>query len=118
MLSTTAAVAAMEDPASFRSGRKFVAWLGRVPRHSGTGGRVCMLGISMRGDTYLRTLLIHGAHAFLTNSKAPPEWSLRLAERWPAYVAAVALADKTAYTIWALPAYDRAYQPNFGSQPT
>ena len=73
------ATAAMGDPAAFRSGREFAAWLGLVPRHSGTGGRVRMLGISKRGDRYLRTLLIHGARSVLTNSKAPPEWALRLA---------------------------------------
>ena len=72
VLSATAVVAAMGDPAAFRSGREFVAWLGLVPRHSGTGGRVRMLGISKRGDRYLRTLLIHGARAVLTRSKAPP----------------------------------------------
>ena len=56
VLTATAAVAMMGDPAAFRSGREFAAWLGLVPRHSGTGGRVRMLGISKRGDTYLRTL--------------------------------------------------------------
>ena len=61
-----------------------------------------MLGISKRGDRYLRTLLIHGARAVLTRSKAPPEWALRLAERRPANVVAVAIANKTARTIWAL----------------
>ena len=66
VLSATAVVAAMGDPAAFRSGREFAAWLGLVPRHSGTGGRVRMLGISKRGDRYLRTLLIHGARAVLT----------------------------------------------------
>ena len=50
VLSATAVVAAMGDPAAFRSGREFAAWLGLVPRHSGTGGRVRMLGISKRGD--------------------------------------------------------------------
>ena len=52
VLSATAAVATMGDPAAFKSGREFAAWLGLVPRHSGTGGRVRMLGISKRGDTY------------------------------------------------------------------
>ena len=52
VLTATAAVAMMGDPAAFRSGREFAAWLGLVPRHSGTGGRVRMLGISKRGDTY------------------------------------------------------------------
>ena len=92
VLSATAAVAAMGDPAAFRSGREFAAWLGLVPRHSGTGGRVRMLGISKRGDTYLRTLLIHGARSVLTTGKSPPEWASCLAERRPANVAAVALA--------------------------
>ena len=117
VLSATAAVATMGDPGAFKSGREFAAWLGLVPRHSGTGGRVRMLGISKRGDTYLRTLLIHGARSVFTNSKAPPEWALRLAERRPANVATVALANKTARTIWALLAHDRTYQPNGVSQP-
>ena len=116
-LSATAVVAAMGDPATFRSGREFAAWFGLVPRHSGTWGRVRMLGISKRGDRYLRTLLIHGARAVLTRSKAPPEWALRLAERRPANVVTVAIANKTARTIWALLAHDRTYQPNFVSQP-
>ena len=113
VLSATAAVATMGDPGAFRSGREFAAWLGLVPRHSGTGGRVRMLGISKRGDTYLRTLLIHGARSVLANGKAPSEWRLRLAKRRPSNVVAVALANKTARTIWAVLAHDRAYEPNF-----
>ncbi len=76
-----------------------------------------MLGISKRGDTYLGTLLIHGARSVLTNSKAPSEWVLRLAERRPKNVATAALANKIARTIWALLAPDRVYQSNFVSQP-
>ena len=117
VLTATAVVAAMGDPAAFRSGREFAAWLGLVPRHDGTGGRVRMLGISKRGDRYLRTLLIHGARAVLTNSKAPPGWAVRLAERRPMNVATVALANKTARTIWALLAHDRTYQANYVSRP-
>ena len=117
VLTATAIVAAMGDPAVFRSGREFAAWLGLVPRHEGTGGRVRILGVSKRGDKYLRTLLIHGARSVLTNSKAPPEWALRLAERRPPNAVAVALANKTARTIWALLAHDRAYRANFVSRP-
>ena len=117
VLSATAAVAAMGDPGAFKSGREFAAWLGLVPRHIGTGGRVRMLGISKRGDSYLRTLLIHGARSVLTNAKAPPDWALRLAERRPANVVTVALANKMVRTIWALLAHDRAYQRNFVSPP-
>ncbi len=115
-LTATALVAMMGDPAAFRSGREFAAWLGLVPRHSGTGGRVRMLGISKRGDAYLRTLLIHGARSALTNAKAPPQWQLRLASRHPLNVAAVALANKTARTAWALLAHDREYNPKFEGQ--
>ena len=117
VLTATAVVAAMGDPSAFRSGREFAAWLGLVPRHKGTGGRVRLLGISKRGDRYLRTLLIHGARAVLGKSKTPPDWAVRLAERRPANVVAVALANKTARTIWALLAHDRAYEVNFVSQP-
>ena len=117
VLTATAAVAAMGDPASFRSGREFAAWLGLVPRHRGTGGRVRTLGISKRGDRYLRTLLIHGARTALTNSKAPDEWALRLAERRPVNAATVALANKMARTIWALLAHERDYRADHVSRP-
>jgi transposase len=70
-LTATAVVATVADARSFRSGREFAAFLGLVPRHSGTGGRVKLLGISRRGDPYLRTLLIHGARSvMLTQSRA------------------------------------------------
>ena len=78
LLSATAAVATMGDTKAFKSGREFAAWLGLVPRQTGTGGRVQLLGISKRGDKYLRTLLIHGARAVLTHSKSPPEWVIEL----------------------------------------
>ena len=75
-----------------------------------------MLGISKRGDTYLRTLLIHGARAVLRHPKSSPAWALKLAEQRPNTVAAVALANKRARTIWALLAHDRKYQANYGCQ--
>ncbi|MGH8603743.1 MAG: IS110 family transposase [Gammaproteobacteria bacterium] len=117
LLSATAAVATMGDAKAFKSGREFAAWLGLVPRQSGTGGRVKLLGISKRGDTYLRTLLIHGARSVLAHSKEPPQWATNLAKRRPHNVVVVALANKMARTIWALLAHDRAYQKGFVSQP-
>jgi transposase len=117
LLSATAAIATMGDAKVFKSGREFAAWLGLVPRQSGTGGRVRLLGISKRGDTYLRTLLIHGARAVMTHSKEPPEWARSIAERRPKNIAIVALANKMARTIWALSAHERAYQPGYVSQP-
>lgn len=64
---------------SDRDGSSRRGW-GVVPRQMGTGGRVRLLGISKRGDTYLRTLLIHGARAALLNSKSPPAWATTLAK--------------------------------------
>jgi transposase len=116
LLTATAAAATMGDAKAFKSGREFAAWLGLVPRQSGTGGRVRLLGISKRGDTYLRTLLIHGARAVLTHSKAPPEWVTNLAQRRPKNVTVVALANKMARTIWALCAHEREYRPGYVNQ--
>jgi transposase len=107
----------MGDAKVFKSGREFAAWLGLVPRQSGTGGRVRLLGISKRGDKYLRTLLIHGARSVLTKSKSPPEWLAELVKRRPKNVAVVAMANKMARTIWALIAHEGKYQVGYVSQP-
>jgi len=64
-LIATALVAAVGNAAEFKNGRELAAYLGLVPRHRATGGRTIMLGISKRGDRYLRSLLIHGARAAL-----------------------------------------------------
>ena len=117
LLSATAAVATMGDAKAFKSGREFAAWLGLVPRQSGTGGRIRLLGISKRGDTYLRTLLIHGARSVLTHAKEPGPWVAELRRRRPLNVAVVALANKMARTIWALLAHERKYQKECVSQP-
>ena len=111
LLTATAAVATMGNPKAFRSGREFAAWIGLVPRQTGTGGRVRLLGISKRGDIYLRTLLIHGARSVLACSKTPSQWLDGLAKRRPANVVTVALANKIARTIWALLAFNRKYDP-------
>lgn len=117
LLSATATVATMGDARAFKSGREFAAWLGLVPGQSGTGGRIRLLGISKRGDTYLRTLLIHGARSVLTHAKEPGPWITELRQRRPLNVAVVALANKMARTIWALLAHDQSYQKGFVSQP-
>jgi transposase len=117
-LSATAVVATIGDARSFRSGREFPAFLGLVPRQSGTGGRVKLLGISKRGDPYLRTLLIHGARTVLTNQsrakREPDPWLNALLSRRPKNVAIVALANKRARTIWALMAHGRAFDRSWG----
>ena len=117
-LSSTAVVASVGDARTFRSGREFAAFLGLVPRQSGTGGRVKLLGISKRGDPYLRTLLIHGARAVLNHSSRPgrtlPPWLQGLLSRRPKNVAIVALANKIARTIWALLAHGRSFDRRWG----
>jgi transposase len=113
LLTATAAIALMGNGKSFKSGREFAAWLGLVPRQTGTGGKVRLLGISKRGDTYLRTLLIHGARAVVLCSKAPPEWLKGMLRRRPKNVVIVALANKIARTIWALVVHERQYQPGY-----
>lgn len=103
LLTATAIIATVGDMKSFRSGREFAAFLGLVPRQSGTGGKVRLLGISKRGDTYLRSLLTHGARAvvnFQIKNRNP--WIDKLLSRRPHNVTVVALANKMARTIWAL----------------
>jgi len=114
-LTASAAIATMGQAKAFGSGREFAAWLGLVPRQVGTGGRVKLLGISKRGDSYLRTLLIHGARSVLTHSKDPGSWLENLRSRRPANVAIVAQAAKMARTIWALTAKEQDYQRGYQS---
>lgn len=115
LLTATAAVATMGNAKVFRSGREFAAWVGLVPRQSGTGGKIRLHGISKRGDTYLRTLLIHGARSVLTRTKTPSTWVEQMKGRRPPNVVIVALANKMARTIWALLAHDRPYQKDYVS---
>lgn len=113
LLTATAAVATIGNARAFKSGREFAAFLGLVPRQSGTGGRVKLLGISKRGDVYLRTLLIHGARAVITHQMERGPWLDKLLARRPFNAATVALANKMARTIWALLAHDRRYEKGY-----
>ncbi|MBN3845588.1 IS110 family transposase [Paraburkholderia sp. Ac-20342] len=115
LLTATAAVAMIGDANAFNSGREFAAWAGLVPRQTGSGGKVSLHGISKRGDTYLRTLLIHGARSVLTHAKEPGRWVEQIEKRRPRNVVVVALANKMARTIWAVLAHDRAYQKDYVS---
>lgn len=109
LLTATAAVAALGDAKSFRSGRQFAAWLGLVPRQTGTGGRIRQLGLSKRGDTYLRTLLMHGARSIIARGQKS-EWVERLLARRPYNVVVAALANKLARTLWAVLAKGSSYR--------
>ena len=112
-LTATALVAAVGDGSQFRNGREMAAWLGLVPRQHTTGGRPRLLGISKRGDRYLRTLLIHGGRAVLQRAARHEDrrsrWALGVAGRRNRNVAAVALANKNARTAWAMLRHARDY---------
>lgn len=113
-LTASALVSALGDGTSFRKGRDFAASLGLTPRQQSTGGRERLLGISKRGDPYLRKLLVHGARSVLRHTKkrddALSRWANGLSSRKHANVVAVALANKTARVAWAL-AVGRTYDP-------
>ena len=114
-LTATALVAAVGNATEFRSGRELAAYLGLVPRHRASGGRTVLLGISKRGNRYLRTLLIHGARASLYRIErhrgARASWAARLKLRRGANVAAVALANKNTRVLWALLSRGQSYRP-------
>ena len=115
-LTASALAASIGDARNFKNGRQLAAWLGIVPKQHSTGGKPTLLGISKRGDAYLRTLLIHGARAVIRAAERKPDadpWLRQLLARRNKNVAAVALANKNARTIWALLAHDREYQANY-----
>jgi transposase len=113
-LTATAILAAVPDATHFKNGRQFAAWLGLVPREHSTGGKPRLLGISKRGDRYLRKLLVHGARAtlrwvVLTNDPRS-QWVRALIARLGKNRAAVALANKNARIVWALLAHNQEYK--------
>ena len=114
-ITATAVLAAVADARHFATGRDFAANLGLVPREHSSGGKQRLYGITKRGDTYLRTLLIHGARSALRCAGDKPDrllrWASKLAQRRNFNVAAVALANKMARVIWSLLAHEREYVP-------
>lgn len=105
-LTATALRALSGDMSQFKNGRQFAAFLGLVPRQQSTGGKTRLLGISKRGDAYVRTLLIHGARASLVSAHKRTDyrskWVTRLKESKGMNRAAVALANRNARTVFAL----------------
>lgn len=115
-ITASAIVATVGDAREFKNGRQLAAWMGLVPKQNSSGGKQKLLGISKRGDTYLRTLLIHGARAvirFAENKAEPESWLRKLMGRRNKNVAAVALANKNARIVWALLAHDRMFRPDY-----
>src|ERR1700726_1275819 len=105
-LVATAIVASIGNGAAFRKGREFAAWLGLLPNQHSTGGKVRLYGISKRGNSYLRKILIHGARAVVLRSKrdriAMGAWMTSLETRAPRNVLIVATAHKLARIAWAV----------------
>lgn len=117
LLGATALAATLGDGRAWRSAREFACCLGLVPRHTGSGGKVRMGGISKRGDNYLRTLLIHGARSLLSKAKTQPAGTMQqMLQRRPFNVVAVALANKMARIAWALVVHERRYETQWRSQ--
>jgi transposase len=111
----TAIVANVGDARQFTNGRQMAASIGLTPRQNSSGGKERLLGISKRGDAYLRTLLIHGARSMLRTARAKDDrlsqWVMKIASTRHPNIAAVALANKTARVAWAMMAHESDYQP-------
>jgi transposase len=112
-LLASALIASVPDPHAFRSGRNLAAWIGLVPRQNSSGGKERLGGITKAGDRYLRQMLVVGAMAVIRHAQrhgTKRAWVLQLMARRTTKVAAVALANKTARTVWALMATGEAYR--------
>lgn len=113
-MTATAIISAVGDGKQFKCGRDLAAWLGLTPKQHSSGGKERLLGISKRGDAYLRTLLIHGARAVLRVSETKTDslncWLQNLCNRRNKNIAAVALANKNARIIWAILTKKTDYQ--------
>jgi transposase len=116
-LAASALVASIADAKSFHNGRQVSAWLGLVPRQHSTGGKPMLLGMSKRGDAYLRTLLIHGARSAILAAQRKTEntnvWLANLLKRRHPNIAAVALANKNVRAVWAILAHGREFQADY-----
>ena len=108
----TAIAATVGDPRNFASGRHFAAWLGLTPKQHSTDGKEKLGGISKRGDSYIRRLLIHGARATVARVRSgqiKSAWLSGLLSRQHFNVATVALANKTARVAWAVMSTEQAF---------
>jgi len=114
-LTATALIAAIGNGQAFRKGREFAAWVGLVPREHSTGGKQKLLGISKRGNCYLRKLFVQGARAVLQFSDKQccglRYWLAQLKSRTHYNVVGVALANKLARMAWAVLARGEVYRP-------
>ncbi len=114
-LTASALAGALGDGTAFSKGRDFAASVGLTPRQHSTGGKDRLLGISKRGDSYLRKLLVHGARSVIRHAKDRDDglsrWLQALSARKHTNVVIVALANKTARVAWAMVHNETAYDP-------
>jgi len=114
-ITATALIATVGDPAHFKSGRQFAAWIGLTPRERSSGGKQNLGRITRRGDAYLRRLLVHGSRAVVRWRRRKPHdsdpWLGKLMERRHPNVATVAQANKTARIAWAVMIREDVYRP-------
>jgi transposase len=113
-VTATALIAAIGNGAAFRKGRDLAAWVGMVPRECSTGGKQKLLGISKRGNAYLRRLFVQGARSVLQQrhkqASALSSWLAQLLARRHQNVAIVALANKLVRTAWAVLCKNQSYR--------
>lgn len=118
-ITASALVASIGDGKCFSNARQLAAWLGLVPRQHSSGGKPLLLGITKRGDTYLRTLMVHGGRAvvrYATNKNdAFSGWLRRLLARRHKNIAVVAVANRNARIAWALLTQDRTFRSDYAS---
>jgi transposase len=116
-LTASALVASIGDARCFSNGRQLAAWIGLVPKQYSSGGKPKLLGISKRGDKYLRTLMVHGARSVILRARTKAgyaeSWLGRLLARRHKNIAACALANHSARVAWALLAHDRRYESGY-----
>ena len=110
----TALVATLGNGNAFANGREAAAYLGLVPKQHSTGGKPTLLGISKRGDVYLRSLLIHGGRSVVRHADKHQDyrscWIQDLVQRRNVNIAAVAVANKNVRIAWRLLQGDATYQ--------
>lgn len=116
-MTATALIACIGDINFFRNGRHLSAFLGLVPKQYSSGNKQKLLGISKRGNVYVRTLLIQGAKSAvrvaINKEDHKSKWINAVKERRGSNIAAVALANKTVRTIWAILKNDKNYELNY-----
>ena len=109
-------VATLGNAREFKNGRQLAAWLGLVPRQYSSGGKQNLLGISKRGNTYLRTMFIHSARAVKGSGQrkaGSASWLSNLIARRHKNIPSVALANKNARIIWALLTRGKTFRADY-----